>query len=864
MKYIKQLNNFIFEKQKILIFLSVIIFIILHKPIEILLEKTIVKYAFAYAESVWYNDIIFLLAALLAIVFVIGRFKSYNPSSRLAATLLAITAVYAGYRFFIPRWNFTAFSFYSQLKYADLVIFISLSNLLLLIPNKKKEKTNGSNSFFDDEPIGKLKDDELGYTSYAELLAQKISLSNFNKSFAIGINGKWGLGKTSFIDILKRKLNGSEIIEINFNAWNSNSPKAIIQDFFESAQESIRPHHSALSRLLISYSAKLVSLNDNTLTQSIQTSVTALTGIESLNSLFNDINSALLKIDKKLIVYIDDLDRLDKEEIVEVIRLIRNTANFHNTFFVVAYDRNYVVNALKSHNPYRQEQFLEKIFQLEISLPYFNKDIFRHKLAEKLKDKLPPGFHETIDEELVSSLSFSPPYLDQWLENMRDVTRVANTLVLNLSKLKGEVVFSDFLKLELLRVKYPAVYDLIFNRTDSFLELSEKSGKAYQYKLKEVDKGSKDALHDIKLKNCKTALELHLVLNYIELSVPANDIGKIINLLDGIFPSGLSFTFYSRSHLSVKYPSKFNRYSAYGLLQGSLSEVEFSKARALSQSEFNAKISGWVSENLVTELKNRFSEIRDFDSREDFEKIIRAIFHLANQHALTPNKSSTYIVGYDGKDLASKLHNYENSLAKKYYGETGGHLELKEFVRSLFLKAESPYTFEGSFIRYANSEFSENLPLLKSELSEIVIGYFKNYCLTAQKLDDNIWNLFYDTLQVNWISTGGNAYQKQKVMVDEAKEIMRAFILEKDFDGFLLESIHLEHFDQKLYMVSKTAEELFDGWTGFKQALEGKNKKKWIYLSEFKKFLSVYESKNFSEYVDFKFEKIPIHTKVRK
>ncbi|MBK7684509.1 MAG: AAA family ATPase [Bacteroidetes bacterium] len=188
--------------------------------------------------------------------------------------------------------------------------------------------------------------------------------------FAIGINGAWGSGKTSFINLLKSKLKKEDLVEINFNPWNSNSPNAIIQDFFDTLQEGIRPFHSSLSRLLASYSKKLVKLNDNKTTQAILTSINTLFGDDSLNKLYDEINISLNKIDNKIIVYIDDLDRLDKDEIVEVIRLIRNTANFHNTYFIVSYDRAYVVNALKMHSSYSEYQYLEKIFQIEVTLPY--------------------------------------------------------------------------------------------------------------------------------------------------------------------------------------------------------------------------------------------------------------------------------------------------------------------------------------------------------------------------------------------------------------------------------------------------------------------------------------------------------------
>lgn len=266
MKFIQVINNSIFQRQKLLYAISIVVIIIMHKPIEKLLSNTTVKYSLCYVDSVWYNDIIFGLIIVSTVVFVLNRFRLYNPSKNILILLIVITFIYSIYRFFYFVWDFTPFLFSSIIKYTDVLLFITVSNLLLLIPGKETKRKNGKNSFFDDEPIGKTKVDELGYTAYAELLASKVSSSYFDKSFAIGINGKWGLGKTSFIDLLKRKLNDDDIIEINFNPWNSNSPKAIIQDFFETIQEAIKPYHSSLSRLLISYSNKLVSLNDNTVT----------------------------------------------------------------------------------------------------------------------------------------------------------------------------------------------------------------------------------------------------------------------------------------------------------------------------------------------------------------------------------------------------------------------------------------------------------------------------------------------------------------------------------------------------------------------------------------------------------------------
>lgn len=60
---------------------------------------------------------------------------------------------------------------------------------------------------------------------------------------------------------------------------------------------------------------------------------------------------------------------------MEVLSLIRNSANFSNTIFIVAYDRNYLVSALEKVNNYHPHAYLEKIFQLELPLPQFERDI---------------------------------------------------------------------------------------------------------------------------------------------------------------------------------------------------------------------------------------------------------------------------------------------------------------------------------------------------------------------------------------------------------------------------------------------------------------------------------------------------------
>lgn len=861
MKIINHIYNLIYNKVVLSFSIVLILFIVFKTPVEIFISNTMVRHLFSKIPSLWYIDTLFFAVVFSVIIFIWQKFKRYTPSRNLTIILVLYSLVYVAYRTTSNIWVFTSLKLFPFLYYADIILVLTLSQLLLLIKKKRKESTNENNSFFDDHPVESKKKDKLGYGHYADQLSSKILSSQFKNSFAIGVNGRWGFGKSSFINLIKQNLEKEDIIEIDFNPWNSYTPQAIIRDFFDTVQESVRPHHSSLSRLITQYSNKLEDLNSNTVTQSIQTIVAALTGSGSINSLHEEINDTLISINKKIVVYIDDLDRLDKNEILEVIRLIRNTANFHNTFFIVAYDRNYVVNALNQHNSYKNEEFLEKIFQIEITLPYFKKDVLRHELAKKLKETFSEKWYETIDDCIIGSSTSIPSYLNDWLESLRDVTRLVNAIALNFDNLKGEVDFADFMRMEILRLKYPSVYELIFRNTSNFFETKQSNSSfLYHYSLKKINDG-------VRLKKkidgrFQNYFELYLDDNYLELSIQKKDVEKISNFIDEIFGDRYSYSHMYRSHLSVIYPSKFNRYFAYSLLDDNLSEIEFSKARTLSKTEFNKKITEWVNRNLESEVKSRFEEIKDFDNQEDFEKIITAIFHLANIPIKKDYSENYSLLGYGGRDLMNKMNNYDDKITKLYKLNNNELKDLVSFTKELFYGANTPYLFESDFLRFVNEHYSESFPIDKEELANISFKYLKDYCESISKIDSNVWRLLWNCEQTKWIPdyNGSNASSRHQSFPEEVKKFMIEFFLNKHLNQFLLAIIDREPFDHKGFKIKyEIILMLFDNWQNFENLLNELEQND--YLKEFLLFLRNFAEKNYSHYIEFEFKVIPTKSK---
>ncbi|MFL0119784.1 P-loop NTPase fold protein, partial [Tenacibaculum maritimum] len=94
----------------------------------------------------------------------------------------------------------------------------------------------------------------------------------------------------------------------------------------------------------------------------------------------------LKKLNKRIVIIIDDFDRLQANEIFEILKLIRNTAGFDTFTYVVAYDKEYLVKSLKNNNIPNPEKFTEKIFLREIELlPVTNIQINNSLKQELLK-----------------------------------------------------------------------------------------------------------------------------------------------------------------------------------------------------------------------------------------------------------------------------------------------------------------------------------------------------------------------------------------------------------------------------------------------------------------------------------------------
>lgn len=97
---------------------------------------------------------------------------------------------------------------------------------------------------------------------------------------------------------------------------------------------------------------------------------------------------ALSRLDRRIVVFIEDFDRLLDVEIVEVFKLIDENASFGNIIFISAYDKEHLCKLLGSKYDNEESKFSDKFFTQEVYLPRRPYEIILDFVFQKLKERL--------------------------------------------------------------------------------------------------------------------------------------------------------------------------------------------------------------------------------------------------------------------------------------------------------------------------------------------------------------------------------------------------------------------------------------------------------------------------------------------
>jgi len=402
-------------------------------------------------------------------------------SNELASPWLA--SVHAAFMSADPHWAPAIFI---------LLCFVLLSPLVQQHCSKPRKQTSQL-YFVTDEEIKDKKDDLFASEAQAKSFADTVLASGSHPGLVFGVDGPWGVGKTSFINLAERYWNSAadRVIVCRFEplryASEPDLADRLIRDLSATIQGNVfapefRPAASRYSRLIrgkadVSFLGFKLSLEPSQ---------------ETVDELLDDIDDVLRRIDRRVIIVIDDLDRLDAKTTNNVLFATRRTFKLSQATYVLCYDTEVLAGSKEEGS--RAREFLEKFVTVKLSL-FVDSSSLRNFLQrdwERDESQLVSVPSDTMVKlgavlnELAGILDgdLAANYLPL-VGDLRKVKRFVNAMLLmQIEKTNlGRTDFNkrDLINLILLHLNYPGLFRRIYaeeteGRSGTF-SLQRKDGK---------------------------------------------------------------------------------------------------------------------------------------------------------------------------------------------------------------------------------------------------------------------------------------------------------------------------------------------------------------------------------------------------
>ena len=249
--------------------------------------------------------------------------------------------------------------------------------------------------FNPDQPIQSSEQDVLNRVPFAQSFAEAILNYIEKECLVLGLFGAWGSGKTSILNMAlehivsstQDKSNDDKPIIVKFNPWNYADQNQLITQFFKEFSVQLKRKDYASSakdigKKIETYSKLFDPLVLIPTAGPIFKMFSVLLGVlgrgmrgwgeaksKDLETLKKELNVFLDKQKNKIIIVIDDIDRLSDIEIRHVFQLIKSVGDFHNTIYVLAFDKNVVSKALDRLQEGQGLLYLEKVIQVPFEVP---------------------------------------------------------------------------------------------------------------------------------------------------------------------------------------------------------------------------------------------------------------------------------------------------------------------------------------------------------------------------------------------------------------------------------------------------------------------------------------------------------------
>ncbi len=658
------------------------------------------------------------------------------------------------------------------------------------------------------------------YVNISQVIINAVKNYRYERAFSIAILGSWGHGKTSFINSLKecidKDFDKHELIAFDFYPFFNHGHGNIVSEFFSGLNDAISPYSGAAGTSLIQYANRLSQLYKKGEVSDFLNLNPSLDKKSAYNH-YLDLKRQLSTLNKKIVIYIDDVDRLEKSEIIEVLKLIRNTSNFPNVFFIVALDCSYVTKKLGE-----SETYLSKFFQLEFVLPERKPDELAESLVKILGDS-DCQFDEDNLNKLKKEITNENSIFNVVVRNHRDVIKISNRLILEISLLKGvlnEVSIVDVFYLSVLKSRYFDFFKYICENMNDVFE-REKNLMTLKSKPKTLEERVVNGVH-VDLENWD--------LSPIFKKESFTNVDKPIKSL-------LWQLFLRNDELGDSVRDYRNFYKLVRLKYDD-TDLLYPRFEGLLDvnSNFESEVDEIISEQKTDQLISKIFEFKS-DDKKTLNRLLEIVFYLLSLDVISEN------LGLRLRLVIKSIFNPDNKESLFFQSEQK-ELFSKEVLENRrinhFQKVKEIITMITQPEYSSICGFSEEE--LKMEAKTVFEDFFKNNN-PWDVTDDQPRNMFY------WLKNILGIYVIRKLF----KECLN----EKNIEVFCLQNIN--EIEPYIFQLSPFLHELFGTYKEYEEWI----KENYPATEFFKEYLRFLELTSIRNYAGIKFKFLSIDTTKR-
>ena len=353
--------------------------------------------------------------------------------------------------------------------------------------------------------------DLLGYQPYVDALAAVLARDSLETPFCIGIFGRWGTGKSTFMGLLNKQLDNRENGHYNtlfFQPWQFEEKEEVwkalllstlryLEVELERLKSQTEIKYEKVKKTLTSLMLGVGKLALNKALKSISGGNITADGIfemyanaskdnsnfintfrEEFKSIKDEILNASGNQQARLFIFVDDLDRCTPENCIMVLESIKLFFDLEECVFIMGIDREVVQKGIEhkysNSISIKGQDYLDKMIQLPFSLPPVSEETFKNFVEVTTRDL---NFSESINQ-LVTIASESNPRRVKRLCNCLQLVREVAIKLLERNPNTDVVSTPDEAKLALLltlQVRYPIAYSWLVKNPMTLEELENSS-----------------------------------------------------------------------------------------------------------------------------------------------------------------------------------------------------------------------------------------------------------------------------------------------------------------------------------------------------------------------------------------------------